>query len=976
MSIKHILKSFTTIRKSCALTAAIATLLTLTAIAANVTVSEGMDLVVDPGDTATFDTPMNISTYKVYGTMNVSARDVSATKEAKNYIGGDGKDGVLNVTGVFHDTSNHNGAQLEAARNGGTATINVSEDAMLDLDWKYLYASCYSEETRPATVGECSKTTLNIDGTVWLGEIHAADWYFNGDLPSRSDWPVALEVNIGPRGFLATRCIGGNDKALINVNLRGGKLECRWDRDGIMAGGGAYLTVDFAQDTVSAIDTENHRVVFGNSNRVGFTGNGGLRKTGSGELVLDSSVDDSAFTGDIYVENGTLNYPIVADGIARTVHFAGGTLAVPAGTMVGTTRNGGTITLRSNNGNDIKLLCGGLDELGDVSINVGTGRLFVNGVLVKVGSDKKYVIDGDTPKIYVHEGSLAVSNPLFYRWVVDAKYGGGDSHMQIGEMLFNTDDGWRTGSQLGATASCYNNENFREDEGSSKAIDGSINPDGTIINIGGKFLDWVHSIPGGQCYLQLQFPTPVKLNAYAWFTANDELDITSGNCRTPSAWHWMVSPDGSQWKEITRVTSSGNGIDTDNIVNQGRQAGYWEFPSTDMGDVLSRSTVALQSDCGLYLENGITATIGGLANQGGAVNLSNDTTLRSAPESGATALLAGGGITGQGGVVKAGAGTTLASGINTYTGDTVVSEGTYRISAGVANPRFFKFSFMNREGGCVQFTRLKLVAEDGSVPSYGLAARDQGTAASNLAENEFAPCDGMGWGAGTLRNVFVDDNVKFCSNEDSNFRSIVMRLSNASSRIVGINIMSGNDDVSFNNRYLRAWKLEASTDGVAWTEVAAQAETTRTEANLTWYYESDVPVSVIELPVAGVTATTIPSSSTLEVKPGATLDVETAMTISKLRINLNENDSATPGQIFGFNPAENGTLELVYTGSEPLGNVVTLGLDFESIGASANETLKSWSCTLNGQSSNYRLVTGEGTRNSKLVRPHLLIMVY
>ncbi len=901
-----------------------------------------------------------------------------------NVIGkGSGNVGVLTVNGTLvdtkngnsynGDTANDNSSYMLAGYDGANAIVNLNSNSKIDLDWKYLYACCKNN-------GQQAKTTINIDGGEFvLGEIRAFHNYTNtSDDSNPLNWPEALTVNISNGGMLFVRSINGSDgsKALVKVNLNGGKLKSRWKGNMVNT---CAVVLNFASG-ISELTTEFHGgdgtgVTINGSNTY-LTGSGAMKKTGSELVTIATECDTTSFTGDIYIEGGTLNFPIVADGINRTVYFDGGTLAVPAGIMVGTTRNGGTITFRSSNGNDIKVSCDSPDNLGDVAINVGTGRLFVNGMLVKVGSDKKYVLDGATSKIDVREGSLAVSNPLFYRWVVDAKYGGGDSHMQIQEMLFTTDDGWRTGSQLGATASCYNNEDFSENEGASKAIDGSINPDGSNFNIGGKFLDWVHSISDGKCYLQLLFSAPVKLNAYSWMTANDELDIASGNCRTPSAWHWMVSPDGSQWKEITRVTSSDNGIDTDNIVQAFAQAGYWQFPSTDMGDILSGSTVALQAGSGLYLENGIAATIGGLANQGGAVNLSDGTTLRSAPESGATALLAGGGITGLGGVVKKGSGTTLASGVNTYTGDTVVSEGTYRIFAGVANPRFFKFSFMNREGGCVQFTRLKLVAEDGSVPSYGLTARNQGTAASDLAENEFAPCDGMGWGASSLGNIFVDNDEKFCSNEDSNFRSIVMRLSNASSRIVGINIMSGNDDVSWNNRYLRSWKLEASTDGMAWTEVASQAETTRTEANLTWYYESDVPVFV-ELPGTGVTATTIPSSSTLEVKPGATLVVNTEMTISKLRINLDDekavvrDGNATPGKIEGFTPAQNGILELTCNDAEIQSKIaahqdIAIGLDFESVSGTANDSLKSWSCTLNGQKMHYRLEINEGARNSKL----------
>ena len=1001
MSIKHILKSFTTIRKSCALTAAIATLLTLTAIAANVTVSEGMDLVVDPGDTATFDTPMNISTYKVYGTMNVSARDVSATKEAKNYIGGDGKDGVLNVTGVFHDTSNHNGAQLEAARNGGTATINVSEDAMLDLDWKYLYASCYSEETRPATVGECSKTTLNIDGTVWLGEIHAADWYFNGDLPSRSDWPVALEVNIGPRGFLATRCIGGNDKALINVNLRGGKLECRWDRDGIMAGGGAYLTVDFAQDTVSAIDTENHRVVFGNSNRVGFTGNGGLRKTGSGELVLDSSVDDSAFTGDIYVENGTLNYPIVADGIARKVYFQGGALAVPENGTFVTVANGGSVEFVSVDGADIKLISNGNAKLCPAGSTVrcsGTGKPVFEGSFApggeiqcgsnsngafssslpvgvaygKVGSGTDTLIVNGPSNINIHEGKLRTGKFRFWRMVFDDNAGTGNG-VQLCELwLYEDPDGDGNATRIEPenrdwTVSSHSTwEHEHPNEGVAQLFDGN----------GSKFL----SFDGfnGNADIIIEFPEPREIRAYQWWTADDCLDPNNGDCRTPTAWHWLASTDGENWLEVARESgfdpATSNEDPAECATNAYKLAGTWwlDYGKTHLPNPLASSTITIDPGAALLIDKAEAVKVVSVINNGGAVELTQAGSVLNIGTDSTTYLL-GGGVTGLGGIEKTGSGTTHANGANTYSGDTVISEGTYAIvPSQTAAPKFFRFSFSNTEYGNSQFAWLKLCSVDGTIQSTGLTEVNFGTAAANLDQGTYSrTTDFSQWSDGNFVNVFDEStDTKFGGAANG---QIVLRLRDDTAPIAYYDVMSGGDDEAWGRR-LTGFTLESSIDGETWQTVSEVKVTDRTRKNKAWY--SGTSCGYLVRHFTGTTGdTTIPATSTVEVKPGATLVVNTEMTISKLRINLDDenldDENATPGKIIGFTPARNGLLELVCTDSEILSKIAaheefSIAIDLDSISRTAKADLYSWKCTLNGSRCIYRLVPGKGAGNSRL----------
>ena len=298
------------------------------------------------------------------------------------------------------------------------------------------------------------------------------------------------------------------------------------------------------------------------------------------------------------------------------------------------------------------------------------------------------------------------------------------------------------------------------------------------------------------------------------------------------------------------------------------------------------------------------------------------------------------------------------------------------------SPKFFRFSFQNTYDSNTQFAWLKLCAADGTIQSTGITdCGEVGRDAKNLAPGTYSRVTSFGdWGSNqNIEKIFDNsDDTKYGGSINKTLCQVVFRLRDDADHIAYYDVMSGNDDETWHGRRLTNFKLESSVDGETWQTVSDVTVTDRTEKNKAWYsggtgYYLPYPFEK----TSHSTAATIPAASAVEVNPGARLAVETAMTISKLRINLDDekavvsDGNATPGKIEGFTPAQNGILELTCNDAEIQSKIaahqdIAIGLDFESVSGTANDSLRSWSCTLNGQKTHYRLEISEGARNSKL----------
>ena len=1016
MAVKHILKSSANTRRYVALAAAVAVAGMILSSVADQTISTDTTLTADVSGKLTVENgasvriaeSLTVGSYAINsGTLTIAAwKTFEATESVDNFLGyGDGNhvEIVLEEGATFKDTHtrDNNAYRLYPAYYGSTANITVNRNAHLDLAWKYFYPNWNPSNQRRDT----NKLTVNLFGKFTLGEFETMEWYYSsGAVNQPRTWPTNTIINIHNGGMLEARNIHRkSDTAQMLLNFDGGTLKFRWNSTFLPSGGQApALVLNFADGTTSTLDTDGHEVTMtGDSGKCFIEGTGSLNKAGNGTLNI-SNCQTSDFTGDIYLTGGTLNFPIVADGIARKVYFQGGALSVPENGTFVTVANGGSVEFVSVNGAAIRLVSNGNAKLCPAGSAVkcsGTGSPVFEGTFApggeiqcgsdsdgafgvslpagvtygKVGAGTDTLIVNGLSNVNIHEGKVRTDKFRFYRMVFDDNAGTGNG-VQLCELwLYEDPDGDGSATRIDpanrdwtvSSHSTWGNQN----ESVEQLFDGTVS----------KFL----SFDGfnGNADVIIEFPEPREIRAYQWWTADDCLDPADGNCRTPTAWHWLASADGENWIEVARESGFNPATSNENpaecATNQYKVAGTWwlDYGKTHLITPLASSTITIDSGASLLVDKAETVKLGNVIGNGGAVEL---TQAGSVLDVGAdyTTYLVGGGITGPGGVEKTGAGTTRANGVNTYTGDTVVSAGTYAVVPSQTDaPKFFRFTFQNANGGAAQFAWLKLCASDGTIQSTGLTDAGVGVAAADLAPGQFSRVTDFGqWGDGDIANVFDEsDNTKYGGSTGPN--QVVMRLSDSAKTVVSYDVMTGSDDwESLHNwggsRRLTNFKLEASLDGNTWQTVSEVEVTDRTEANKAWY--SGTTGGYVVRHFTGTSSdATIPATSTVEVKPGATLAVETSMTISKLRLDLDVDANAASPVIEGLFPAENGTLYIVTSDASTLGNIsarqtIPVKLNLQSLSPTAQRTIRKWECNVNGVRMPYRLRAEEGDGASTL----------
>ena len=967
-------------------------------------------LTVENGASVRIAESLTVGSYAINsGTLTIAAgKTFKATDTASNYLGVDaanessyshtGNIGaiVLEDYAVMEDKSNHD-VHLFTSRLGSEARIVVGSGARFDMDWKYIKAN---GNTSNSNRNGNNRLVLDISGQMTVGEILTMDWFYNGGASDNPrSWPTNMVVNLHEGGTLSIRSIQrGYDTALSLFNFDGGTLKFRWNNANFLHDGNPPAEFHFAADSRGVFNTDGNNVNLTSANRVFLSGGGALEKSGNGTLTINASLcDASDFTGDIYLTGGTLNFPIVADGIARKVYFQGGALSVPENGTFVTVANGGSVEFVSVNGAAIRLVSNGNATLCPAGTAIkcsGTGSPVFEGTFApggeiqcgsdsdgafgvslpagvaygKVGAGTDTLIVNGLSNINIHEGKLRTSKFRFWRLVFDDNAGTGNG-VQLCELWLYEDpdeDGNATRIEpenrdwTVSSHSTWGNQN----ENVEKLFDGSTS----------KFL----SFDGfnGNADVIIEFPEPREIRAYQWWTADDCLDPTKDDCRTPTAWHWLASADGENWIEVARESGFNPATSNENpaecATNQYKLAGTWwlDYGKTHLPNPLASSTITIDSGASLLVDKAETVKVGNVVGNGGAVELTQAGSVLNVGADYTTHLL-GGGITGPGAVEKTGSGTTRANGVNTYTGDTLVSAGTYAIvPSQTAAPKFFRFTFTNTEYNNSQFAWLKLCSADGTIQSTGLSdCGTAGTVASALAQGKYSrTTDFEQWGDGNFANVFDESaDTKFGGAKNG---QVVLRLRDDAAPIAYYDVMSGGDDDAWGRR-LTGFKLESSIDGETWQTVSEVNVTDRTCTSRTWY--SGTSCGYVVRHFTGTTAdATIPAASMVEVKPGATLAFETAMTISRLRLDLDIAADAISPVIEGLRPAANGTLYVVTSDADTLGKIaarkdIPVKLNLQSLSPDAKRTIQSWKCQINGTRTPYHLKADEGADRSRLV---------
>jgi len=382
------------------------------------------------------------------------------------------------------------------------------------------------------------------------------------------------------------------------------------------------------------------------------------------------------------------------------------------------------------------------------------------------------------------------------------------------------------------------------------------------------------------------------------------------------------------------------------------------FPvsSVHTNDIVSDTGVVAVREGASLLLNGAAETVGALAGHGTVTVNGADLTF--APPAEHAAFFAGD-ISGTGGLIKTGAGTQTLIGTNTYTGATVVQQGTLQIQSLVPF-RWFRFTLMKNRSNVnvTQLSELALYDVSGQRQNVGLVA---GTSVTALLPGQFATPEAYSTGSPTESTDKLFDQspaTKWCLNKNvpvvdnpATHRIVVMRLPENAPEIVSYNLCTANDDPG---RDPVTWTLEGSMDGSSWILVDNRANVMPPSTGGTGtgdyvdrgrflYYNDGVPYELTADRAvgggAGGETDAIPAGSPLEIREGATLEVMTSESIDTLRV-----DMPSAGTLTKLIAEPNGTLYIANAGGQTSGLVLPLTIG--SLEGRAN--LGSWTVYVDG----------------------------
>ena len=173
--------------------------------------------------------------------------------------------------------------------------------------------------------------------------------------------------------------------------------------------------------------------------------------------------------------------------------------------------------------------------------------------------------------VSILRGSLAPTNIPYahYRFKVEEVHGSSAIGMQVSELSLLCEGEDVTRKYLESVARAplvpealadsavsngheyWNPADINASEGVAKAIDGTTTT---------KFYDCNASPTRSnaeyrdKCWIQLNYTNAVRVTAYRWATANDNLSL-NGNCRTPKSFRLQGSDDGETWVDLNVQTN-------------------------------------------------------------------------------------------------------------------------------------------------------------------------------------------------------------------------------------------------------------------------------------------------------------------------------------------------------------------------------------------------------------------------------------
>ena len=734
----------------------------------------------------------------------------------------------------------------------------------------------------------------------------------------------AGELRLLPGGIAEVNFLEKNDDPTSTVHFAGGVLRARSNQSAFIHATHATGTLNVIADDGHSIDIDSLTYNVGMTSHPGvinFTGPGGFRKQGSGTFAY---VPDRAdYSGDTRIDGGTLlvgGGNAIPDGSGKgNVRIAAGAVLDVSGTSETVNRLVGTgIVTSASAPGTLGVLADGSGDTWDRAWLYGQTSLAKHGAGILTLAANQAVPENLT----VHAGEVRVE-PFYgythYRFKVEGvkNHPAIANSMQIAEIaLFNgarnvTQDRIGIAYDTGVTDYVGTNPTFPNTESPELAVDGYVPPAGTSEK--NKWLDFraatARTNDNHRVWLNIIFAAPQWLTHYNWATANDNHE------RDPSDWLLQGSYDGKAWTDIDVRT---NFYAPDIHNNWVTQDGFpVTFTQNTLGDA---GLVTVRQDAALTL-NGISETIGGLAGVG-TVNLAA-ADLTFATPAGADNAFFYGTLNGSGALIKDGLGTqALYSASSTLTGSVTVREGTLLLQK-VAPYSWFRLNIKECNTNSLQFSEFALYSADGQRQNLGLTLQSDPAA---LLPGQTAPgAPGYGYASQSEQPDKLFDNStgsKWCTTENTpspgdsaTWRTVVMRLADDVSEITGYNLCTAND-VPLRDPV--AWSLEASFDGATWVEIDARAGVT--PPGRLAYYNGGAPYGVSTRAIAYHTSGSsdaIPADSIVEVRAGATLDVQMDEAIGALRV-----DMQSAGTITRLIAEPNGTLHIVNAGDQSASGLV------------------------------------------------------
>ncbi|GAB5560936.1 MAG: autotransporter BatB [Synoicihabitans sp.] len=644
---------------------------------------------------------------------NISGNGGSLTKSGSAML-------TLSGTNTYTGGTTINGGTLRLS--GGSALADTGAVVLANTSGATLDLNNSNE-----TIGSLSGGGSNGGNvTLGTGTLTVGSGTFNGEIGAVADTGGLTKVGPGNLTLNGTSHYQGDTTVDGGTLTLGHATNTLHSNSSVMINNGTTLAIGSNSDTVGAIILNSGSITGTSGTLTGSSytvksgtvsaklGTGALTKTTGGTVTLSG---ENALSN-VNIQAGTL--ALAAGDILNetaTVHLTGGTLDISAeGEQIGNlSGSGGTVALDSQR----------------LTVGLNNAPSTFNGALIGTGSGT-----GELRKVGTSTFTLGTANLSSFNGSIDLATDGLALSSTNGAS--NSFGGTITGAgnltKSGAGTLVLTGGNTYTggtifDEGTLKVGSaGAINSTGVLTFTGGT----------------LQYGSVNQTDYSSRFsTANNQAFSIDTNGQTVTFATSLISTGGSLTKKgVGTLTLANNNKYTGGTFLEGGTLIVGNNKAFDDGSVTMAGGTTLSSNDNnrsidnTMIVNGNVSFGGSDLELGGNVDLGGGTRSLSIDNS-VTEIR---GIISNGGLTKTGAGTLRLEGNNTYTGDTVVTNGTLRISSGSA---ISDAAAVTVQGGTLDLTKNETVGtvhlDSGNITgSHTLTSNaafnvESGTISANLA---------------------------------------------------------------------------------------------------------------------------------------------------------------------------------------------------------------------------------------------------